>query len=207
MNDYGAYLFDFDGTLARTLDLHLSIRRRVLEAHGLHPSDEELAASLGKLDQALADWGLDVKAVGGEMDKLVEQRLPDVDLYPGAADMLKRLKDSGKKTALITASFHAWITDTVDRHGLHGYFDVIIGADDIEHLKPHPEGLLSAMEKLGVQPDGALMLGDSDKDLLAAQNAGIDSLLFYPPSHRLIYRLDDLRQLRPTYVIDDWSVL
>jgi phosphoglycolate phosphatase-like HAD superfamily hydrolase len=50
----------------------------------------------------------------------------------------------------------------------------------------------------------AVMIGDSDKDLGAANNAGIDSILFYPPEHKKFYDLDKLRQLGPTYIVDDF---
>lgn len=205
LNDYAAYLFDWDGTLARTLDLHLSVRRKVLEEHGLHLSDEELASSLGRLDKALEEWGLDVKAVGGEMDALVTELLSDVELYPGVADMRKRLKETGKKTALITASWHSFIADILDKHDLRGYFDVIIAAEDVKNLKPDPEGLQKAMEALGVSPENTLMLGDGDKDLVAAKNAKVDSLLFYPDSHKLIYDKSDLLALGPKYIVSSWS--
>ncbi len=207
MDDYQAYLFDWDGTLVKTLDLHLSVRRKVLEKHGLHISYEEAVASLGKLDQALEEWGFDVKVVGGEMDDLVTNELPNVDLYPGAADMLKRLKNAGKKTALITTSWRSFTTDVLERNNLRDYIDVIIAADDVSHVKPHPEALLRAMETLGVSPDKTLMLGDGDKDLLAAKNANVDSLLFYPDSSKLIYDKSYLTSLGPKYTIDSWEQL
>lgn len=206
-SDYEAYLFDWDGTLAKTLDVHLSVRRKVLEKYGRHVSDQELALSLGKLDKALEEWGLDVKIVGAEMDELATKGLPGVDLYPGAVAMLKRLKNVGKKTALITASPHSFIADVLDRHDVRGYFDVIIAADDVENLKPHPESLQKAMETLGVSPDSTLMLGDSDKDIVAAKNANVDSLLFYPDSHKLIYNRSYLASLAPTHTIGSWEQL
>ncbi len=205
MDNYDAYLFDWDGTLAKTLDLHLSVRRKVLEKHGLHISYEEAVASLGKLDKALEEWGLDVKEVGEEMDELVIKELPSIDLYVGVADMLKRLKDANKKTALITASWHSFISNVLERNNIRDYFDVIIAADDIKHLKPHPEALLKAIEALNVSANSTLMLGDGDKDLLAAKNAEIDSLLFYPDAHKLIYDRSYLTSLGPKYVISSWG--
>ncbi len=205
IDDYKAYLFDWDGTLAKTLDLHMSVRRKILEKYDLRLSDEEIASSLGKLDRALEEWGLDVKVVGAEMDELVMKQLPDIDLYPGVVSMLKCLKSAGKNTALITASPHSFITDVLERHSLRAYFDVIIAMDDVEHLKPHPEPLQKAMQALGASQNDSLMLGDSDKDLLAAKNANIDCLLFYPDSHALFYDKASLTSLDPTYTIDTWE--
>ncbi len=47
------------------------------------------------------------------------------------------------------------------------------------------------------------MIGDSDKDLGAANNFGIDSVLFYPPEHKKFYDIEKLKKLRPTYIVSD----
>jgi phosphoglycolate phosphatase-like HAD superfamily hydrolase len=49
----------------------------------------------------------------------------------------------------------------------------------------------------------AIMIGDSDKDLGAANNTGIDSILFYPPEHKKFYDLEKLRTLNPTYIVEE----
>ncbi len=49
-----------------------------------------------------------------------------------------------------------------------------------------------------------LYIGDSDKDLGAAKNAGIDSVLFYPAEHKKFYNLDALKTYSPTYIVDDF---
>ena len=51
------------------------------------------------------------------------------------------------------------------------------------------------------------MVGDTDKDLGAAANFGIDSMLFYPPEHEKFYPLEKLKGYNPTYVFDDFKKL
>ena len=46
--------------------------------------------------------------------------------------------------------------------GLGPRFPVVIGLDDVTKTKPHPEGLLKALHRLGVPPERALMVGDTD---------------------------------------------
>lgn len=72
------------------------------------------------------------------------------------------------------------------------------------HHKPHPEPLEKALRLLGGTKTGAVMIGDSDKDLGAANNTGVDSILFYPSEHKKFYNLARLKQLNPTYVVDDF---
>jgi phosphoglycolate phosphatase-like HAD superfamily hydrolase len=63
---------------------------------------------------------------------------------------------------------------------------------------------VQALERLHAEPDQAIMIGDSDKDIGAATNAGIDSLLFYPAEHQKFYDIEQLLRLKPTYVVDDF---
>jgi phosphoglycolate phosphatase-like HAD superfamily hydrolase len=86
-------------------------------------------------------------------------------------------------------------------------FDLIITAQDVKAPKPDPEGIKSALNTFGVSGSRALMLGDTDRDIMAAHNAGIDSLLFYPSSHEDIYNLAYLQQCGPTYTIRSWREL
>ena len=51
------------------------------------------------------------------------------------------------------------------------------------------------------------MIGDSDKDLGAARNFGIDSILFYPDEHRKFYNLEKLKELEPTFIIEDFKTI
>jgi phosphoglycolate phosphatase-like HAD superfamily hydrolase len=51
------------------------------------------------------------------------------------------------------------------------------------------------------------MLGDSDKDLQAAQNAKTDSLLFFPKEHHLFHDRGQLEGLQPTHVVTSWREL
>lgn len=70
-------------------------------------------------------------------------------------------------------------------------------------------------DKLGLHPaddeiirrmgDGVPMLGDADRDILAAHGAGVDSLLYYPPAHERFHNIEELRGHRPTYIIHDWK--
>jgi phosphoglycolate phosphatase-like HAD superfamily hydrolase len=48
------------------------------------------------------------------------------------------------------------------------------------------------------------MVGDSASDIGAANNAGVDSILFFPPSHSRFYDIEKLKNLQPTYIIEDF---
>jgi len=208
MKQYQYILLDWDGNLAKTLDIWLDAFRTVLAEEGHHPSDEEIAGSFGKVEDYFVSLGIaDPVALYERADALGRKKLPDVELYPDALEVLAYLKDMRKSTALITASNRANVVHLLDRHDMHRLFDTVIAREDVTKHKPDPQSLLMALERLGGNPDEAIMIGDSDKDLGAAKNAGIDSVLFYPPEHATFYNLDKLKALDPTYVVDDFRTI
>ena len=58
-------------------------------------------------------------------------------------------------------------------HLPQGWFDIIIGMEDVSRAKPDPEGLLLAIEKLKVSPEETLYIGDSTVDAQTAVSAGV----------------------------------
>lgn len=202
---YQHILLDWDGNIARTLDLWLDAIRAVLREKGYNPSNEEIAASFGTPGTYFQKLGIDNgHQVFVQADLIVKQQAGNVALYPDALEVLQYLKDIGKQTALITSNTRPNLDKLLERYNLYGLLDVIIANEDVKQHKPHPESLQKALALLGGTPQTALMIGDSDKDLGAAQNAGIDSVLFYPPEHVKFYKLSTLQQLKPTYTIHDF---
>lgn len=202
---YQYILLDWDGNLAKTLDLWLEACRVPLEKRGLKRTDEEIAGSFGDLRITWKSWGMeDLDAAIEEADVVARQELPSVELYPDALEVLETLHLAGKQVALITSSSHEQIQHLLQKYNIARFFQVIVTADEVEHHKPHPEPLEKALTLLGGTKTEAIMIGDSDKDLGAAKNASIDSILFYPPEHRKFYSLTKLKELNPTYVVDDF---
>lgn len=205
MKNYQYILLDWDGNLAKTLDLWLEAFRAILTEEGFYSSDKEIAGSFGKTQDYFASLGIeDPAAVYQRADQYGKKKLPEVELYPDALEVLGYLKNINKQTALITTSPHANIDHLLDRYDMHRLFDVVITGEQVGKHKPDPESLLMALEELGGNCDEAIMIGDSDKDLAAAANAGIDSLLFYPPEHAKFYNLENLKLHKPTYIVEDF---
>jgi HAD superfamily hydrolase (TIGR01509 family) len=206
MKEYEYYLLDWDGNLAKTLDVWLMACRKVVERRGIHVTDEQIGSSFGAFPTHMKEWGIDdCEDAIGEATELAMHELPNVDLYPDALGVLVGLVENGKHLALITTSSHENVQHLLEKHDVKKYFEVIIAADDTVHHKPHPEPLEKAIKLLGGTKEHAVMIGDSDKDLGAARNYGIDSILFYPGEHRKFYDFDKLKALEPTHIIDDFK--
>lgn len=206
MNSYQYYLLDWDGNLARTLHIWLEVFRVVLEKRGIYKTDHEIAETFGKFSDYIELWDIkDGAEAHDEARLLARERLPEVELYPDALEVLEALHKAGKKLALITTSRHIYVDHLLEKYSIKDMFDVIIAGDDVTHHKPHPESLEKALAALGGTKEQAVMIGDSDKDLGAAKNFGIDSILFYPPEHGVFYKLETLKEHEPTYVVDDFT--
>lgn len=205
MKHYKYILLDWDGNLAKTLDIWLVACREVLEKRGYFLSDEEIAAGFGQFPRQMRELGIkDYNEAMDEADMIAKRKLPDVELYPDALDVLRYLHQSDKKLALLTSSFHENIGHLLDRYNIRELFDVIVAGDDVNHHKPHPECIEKALAELNGSKDEAVIVGDSDKDLGAAKNAGIDSIWFYPPEHKKFYDKTKLESFDPTYIVEDF---
>lgn len=206
MKEYQYYLLDWDGNLAKTLHVWIEAFRVVLAHHNIEATDKEIVATFGKSTSFIDGWGIeDNDGAYEEAGEYVKTKLPEVELYPDAIEVLNTLHDRGKKLALITSSSHDKIAHLLDSYNLRQLFDAIVAGDDVTHHKPHSEPLEKGLAALGGSKDQAVMIGDSDKDLGAAQNFGIDSILFYPDEHAEFYDLDDLKPFNPTYIIEDFK--
>jgi phosphoglycolate phosphatase-like HAD superfamily hydrolase len=62
-----------------------------------------------------------------------------------------------------------------------------------------------AINEFKATKSDTIMIGDSDKDIGAANNVGIDSVLFFPPEHTHYYDLEEFKNFKPTYIVDDFK--
>jgi phosphoglycolate phosphatase len=116
------------------------------------------------------------------MDELVaafrayyrEHGLVNTTVFPGALALLERLRRAGKVLAIATTKYHPNTLHLAEVLGLTPYFDFIQGTEHGDWpSKPDPFILNFLMKKAGVSPAQSLMIGDTDNDVLCAQNAGV----------------------------------
>ncbi len=93
--------------------------------------------------------------------------------YPGVVATLRKLAADGYRLAVVTNKPRRFAEPIVEAMGLSEAVPVVVGGDCTAVRKPDPEPLRTALERLGVTPDEALMVGDSAIDVAAARNLGI----------------------------------
>jgi HAD superfamily hydrolase (TIGR01509 family) len=180
-HDPSALLWDIDGTLIDTTHLvagGLDHVYRVFVGRTLpmHEIRALIGIPLSEQVRIFGDpreFGTDSAEMEAEFIRYWEARKNEERVVPEAVAALIAGKRAGRGTALVTSKNHAEIANTLPRIGIAEYVDAVITADDVNDPKPHPEGVLLALSRLGVDPDQALFIGDTVHDLRAGQAAGV----------------------------------
>ncbi|TXT53778.1 MAG: Phosphoglycolate phosphatase [Promethearchaeota archaeon] len=81
--------------------------------------------------------------------------------------MLEFAEKNGLKQAIFTLNSRDNAKISLEQAGLSKYFDIIIGRDNVQNAKPHPDHLSTICEQLGVKPSEILVLGDTSRDIEA----------------------------------------
>jgi pyrophosphatase PpaX len=205
MKSYRYILLDWDGNLAKTVHIWFEETKEVLNKHGHNPSDALIIKSMADLRKFASSLGIkDAEGIAEEIRQAVFIRLPSVELYPDALFVLESLRNKGKELALVTSGSKHIVTETMNKYNLTKMFDAIITKEDVSNHKPHPEPLDLGMKLLGATKDKTIMIGDTDNDIGAANNVGIDSILFFPPEHKKFYDIEKLKEHKPTYIVSDF---
>lgn len=122
-------------------------------------------------------------------------------LYDGVLDTLKQLKARGLHLAVLTNKPFEFVEPINRSLEIHSLFDLVLGGDSLPDKKPHPAPLLHACKYFGIEPNQALMVGDSTNDIVAAHNADIQSIgLTYGYNYGKDIGLDN-----PALVLSDFA--
>jgi len=125
----------------------------------------------------------------------------DSVLFSDAVPTLKMLKERGIRMAIVTNTSRQAAETILAKHGLCEYFDVVVTRNDVAQLKPDPQGILLALERLGDRAE--FFVGDTRIDSEAARNAGIKSIIvrrgwphtLLPPDPRADYSIESLAEI------------
>lgn len=171
-------LFDLDGTIIDSVRLILDSYHHTLRTHGLPArTDEDWLAGIGTpLRVQFAEWaehpGIEAM-ITTYRDFNLTHHDSRVLPYPGVADMVRGIQAMGLRTGLVTSKNRSGAERGLRVAGLEGTMEVIIGADDVEHPKPHPEPVFRALDHLGMSAEEAIYVGDSVHDMQAGRAAGV----------------------------------
>ena len=180
-----AVLFDLDGTLIDTIpDLTYGLNQMLKGLEKPPLTTVQVSSMVGRgvidlMENVFRASRLAVssdaihKAISVYCDIMVRSGSSHSTVFPDVFESLARLRARGMKVAIVTNKPRNMTEAIVREKDLVGRVDCVVAAGDAVTVKPHPEMLWFACDKLGVPRNEAVMVGDSSNDALAAQSAGM----------------------------------
>ena len=173
------FLFDLDGTLIDSIELILRSYRHTMRLHrGHEPPDDVWMTGLGTpLSVQFRHFTDDPAEIEAMVATYRAYNLAHHDElvrpYDGVVEAVRALRARKKTLGLVTSKMRSGALRGLRVAGLEDAFQVIVGADEVTHPKPHPEPVLMALERLRAPAAGAVFVGDSRHDLECGRAAGV----------------------------------
>lgn len=207
---FRAVLFDLDGTLVEFKFKWKESRTEMIHWLATNGFDTSFITTTTRT-QAILD--ISKEQIDSREDlpdyKIVKESLMDIvndfevqscldaKPYPGTFPLLRKLKGFGIRTAVVTNSGKKAATLALENFGFSDYISFVVTRDDVVLMKPMPEGILKAVNYLGIPIADSIFVGDSVEDMRAATAAHIRKVAF-ARSEDLV---PPLKQENPDYLI------
>jgi len=187
---FGAYLFDCDGTVADSMPLHYRAWKQALAEWNCE-FDEKLFYAWGGMPvveiistlNRQRGLNMPVEAVGRRKEALYYELLPELEAVP---EVLEHIEDAHRRIpiAVVSGSTRESVTASLVTLNLLDRFDAMVCAGEYKKSKPDPEAFLLAAKKLGVAPEHCLVFEDTEMGIQAATAAGMASVKIPLPWER-----------------------
>ena len=183
-SDKPVVIFDLDGTLLDT--------KPAIEASFEHVFSEYLPNKVFTAEEKAGFMGPTLEQTfrkylpDGNIEELVQKyrehnrkmQSKMVKAFPHAKELLDYLKDNGYRYCIASSKTSEIIRLGLQATGLDGYFDTIVGVEEIENPKPDKEVIVKGYQALNGRLDNAIYVGDVESDVEAARNAGVYSIAY-----------------------------
>jgi phosphoglycolate phosphatase len=183
-----AILFDLDGTLIHSLPDLVAAVNRMLARHGRDAlASDEIKAMVGDGANVLVSKAFAARGglPGPEVTPYLDEFMADYEPrsaeltrpFPEVVETLDALKARGLALAVCTNKPSRATAEVLAALELEHWFDVVVGSEETPAIKPDPAHVRVILERLGLEPDEALMVGDSINDVLAGKAAGCKTVV------------------------------
>lgn len=210
-------IFDFDGTLINSIpDLTSAINNMLSHYNLLLLTIEQVTPFIGNgakplvkraLEAAMENQGLsDIdfnEAFAIYLSAYKKITCKDTFLYPRVIETLKYLDKKGYKMAICTNKPFEFIESILSTLEIKQFFKIWIGEDSLQEKKPNALPLVHLVKELNSTIEKSIMIGDSKNDILAAQNADMESI---GVSYGYNYN-ENISDYNPTLVVDNFADL
>ena len=198
-------IFDLDGTLVDSRKdianaVNFTLRELGLEEKNIQEISSYIGTGVSDLIKKSLDENRDdlfKKALSVFEKYYREHPLDTTRLYPGVKDVLEYFKN--KRKVIVTNRKYEFAVLILKTLNVYGYFEEILGGDNLGCLKPSSCNLENVMHKLHMDKEKTLIVGDMDIDILAGKRAGIITCAVTYG----IGKKEDILKAKPDYIIDD----
>jgi phosphoglycolate phosphatase len=184
MNKFSLLVFDWDGTLVDSIErIVTSLQHASMTAAEIQISETHAKSVIGlglkeaivklhpQLDEVRHSTVLDDITDAYRQHYLYENPVP-APLFSGVDELLEELRQQDYTLAISTGKSRAGLDRSIQEHGVAEYFSTTRCAGE-SRSKPHPEMLHEILKELNFSASEALMIGDSEHDLMMAKNASM----------------------------------
>jgi HAD superfamily hydrolase (TIGR01549 family) len=180
-----AVIFDIDGTLVDSVDLHARAWQEALQHFGYQIPFAKVRHEIGKGSDKLIPDLLgeeEAKRVFDELDKFrsslwKQQYLHQVKPFPKVRELFERVLGEGKRIVLASSAKGNELKKYKQIANIDDLVEQETSSDDVDQSKPAPDAIEAALDKLGdTSPAEAVMIGDTPWDILAASKAGVRAI-------------------------------
>ena len=177
-----AVIFDVDGTLIDSVEVHAKAWVWAFARHGHDIPLEKMQRQIGKAADQLMPEFLTSEQIASYGKKLEDDRqmffkdeyYQHLKAFPLVRDLFERIIDAGKKIVLASSAKKDEIEHYEELANVKDLIGASTSADDAERSKPHPDIFQAALEKLdGIDPADVIVVGDTPWDAIASTKAGL----------------------------------
>jgi pyrophosphatase PpaX len=173
-------LFDLDGTIVDSGWMILaSFRHATRTVLGREIPDEVLMARVGSghLVEQMADFDAEkADELAHAYREFYAPLHSELKAFPGMIDLLRTLDGEGRQLGVVSAKRGDIVQLAFEALGFGEVMDVVVGSDEAPRGKPHPDQILVALERLGVDGNETAYVGDAPFDVAAAKAAGVRAI-------------------------------
>ena len=176
-----AFIFDIDGTLIDSVDFHAEAWQRTLAHFGFTVPFPVIRSQIGKGGDQLLPVFVPADALERLRDPIEKYRselftreyLPRIRPFPGVRDLFSRVKEDGHRIGLASSANTKEVKAYKTLANITDLIDAETSSSDVDCSKPCPDVFEVAVDKLKVDPDKAIVVGDTPHDATAARRAGL----------------------------------
>lgn len=176
-----AFIFDIDGTLIDSVDFHAEAWQKTLAHFGFTAPYPEVRSQIGKGGDQLLPVFVPADTLVRLRDRIEKYRgelfareyLPRIRPFPRVRDLFLRIKKDGYRIGLASSANTEEVTAYKTLANISDLIDAETSSSDVDCSKPCPDVFEVAVDKLRVEPDRAIVIGDTPHDATAARRAGL----------------------------------